>query len=138
MAMLAKYVDIVEIIKAKSKRLAAAYSVDEMLAGVEEVEQVIKNYCQIPEVPYQLRFTWANMAVDLLLYQLESNTVPQDVMDAFDPSDVSNIKVGDTSITLGDKYRNNQRSRTLQSHNAALDQLTYNYSAQLNQFRRLW
>lgn len=131
------YLEVIKIIKAKSNRLSAEFTDDEMLMGVKEVEQSIKNYCQIPEVPVQLIYIWANMAIDLLLFQLESNTTPDDVMDAFDPSDVSTIKMGDTSISLGDKYRSNQRSRTLQSHQANLDSLVMNYQSQLNQFRRL-
>ena len=78
------------------------------------------------------------MSIDLLLYNYDVNTTPDDVLEAFDPSDVSTIKVGDTSISLGDKYRSNARSRTLQSHQANLDAVVTNYKAQLNQFRRLW
>jgi len=130
------YLELVRIIKQKQKKVT--FTDDEILAALEEVEQVIKNYCSIPSVPDALRYTWCNMSIDLLLYNYEVNTTPDDVLEAFDPSDVSTIKVGDTSISLGDKYRNNVRSRTLQSHNANLDDIITNYKAQLNQFRRLW
>lgn len=130
------YLELVKIIKQKRKKVE--FTDADILAALQEVEQVIKNYCSIPAVPEALRYTWCNMSVDLLLYNHEVNTMPNDVMDAFDPSDVSTIKVGDTSISLGDKYRNNSRSRTLQSHVANLDDIVTNYKAQLNQFRRLW
>ena len=130
------YLELVRIIKQKQKKVT--FTDDEILAALEEVEQVIKNYCSIPSVPGALRYTWCNMSVDLLLYTYDVNTTPDDVLEAFDPSDVSTIKVGDTSISLGDKYRNNARSRTLQSHQANLDEIVTNYKAQLNQFRRLW
>lgn len=130
------YLELVKIIKQKQKKVT--FTDDDILAGLKEVEQVIKNYCKIPAVPEALNYTWCNMSIDLLLYEHETNTTPDDVLEAFDPSDVSNVKIGDTSISLGDKYRNNVRSRTLQSHNSNLDDLVTNYRQQLNQFRRLW
>lgn len=130
------YLELIQIIKNKRHKIVFVDS--EIEACLKEVEQVIKNYCRIPEIPVALKYTWCNMSLDLLLYNHEVNTMPDDVLDAFDPSDVSTIKVGDTSISLGDKYRNNQRSRVLQSHNANLDDIVTNYRAQLNQFRRLW
>lgn len=130
------YLELVRIIKQKQKKVT--FTDDEILAALEEVEQVIKNYCSILSVPDALRYTWCNMSIDLLLYNYEVNTSPADVLEAFDPSDVSTIKVGDTSISLGDKYRSNARSKTLQSHQANLDAVVTNYKAQLNQFRRLW
>jgi hypothetical protein len=133
-----KYEPVLEIVIAKSKRIRDDIYPDETLIAVKEAEQVIKNYCSIPEVPAPLLFTWANIATDLIMYKHESDNSPEDILSAFDPSDVSNIKLGDTSISLGDKYRNNQRSRILQSHQANLDSLIMNYQAQLNQFRRLF
>lgn len=131
-----EYLELVRIIKQKQTKIE--FSDSDILAALQEVEQVIKNYCLIPSVPEALKYTWCNMSIDLLLYNHEVNTTPDDVLNAFDPSDVSTIKVGDTSISLGDKYRSNARSRTLQSHQANLDAIVTNYKAQLNQFRRLW
>lgn len=130
------YLELSTIIK--RKRTKVVFDENDIQLALQEVEQAIKNYCRIPEVPEALKYTWCNMCVDLLMYNHEVNTTPDDVMNAFDPSDVSTIKVGDTSLSLGDKYRNNQRSRILQSHEADLDKLVMDYKAQLNQFRRLW
>lgn len=130
------YLELINIIK--RKRTKIIFSNNDITLALEEVEQAIKNYCSISEVPEALKFTWCNMTIDLLFYNHESNTIPDDALDAFDPSDVSTIKMGDTSISLGDKYRNNQRSRILQSHQFDLDDIVMNYRAQLNQFRRIW
>ena len=110
---------------------------DEIMLSMLEVEQSILNYCQIPGVPPQLNFVWANMAVDLILFNIEMNNTPKDPLDGLDVSDLSSIKVGDTSVFIGDKYRSNLRSRILQSHNANLDEILMNYTKQLNQFRRI-
>lgn len=136
-----QYLEVVKIVKAKNKRITdvnnGGLSDDEILLNVREVEQSILNYCQIPRVPPQLHFVWANMSVDLILYLIEINNKPKDPLEALDVSDLSSVKVGDTSVYVGDKYRSNQRSRILQSHNANLDELVMNYTKQLNQFRRI-
>lgn len=137
-----QYLDVVKIIKAKNKRITdmdnGGLSDEEILLNVQEVEQTILNYCQIPRVPVQLNFVWANMSVDLILYLIEMNNKPEDPLDSLDVSDLSSVKIGDTSVFVGDKYRSNQRSRILQSHNANLDELVTNYTQQLNRFRRIY
>ena len=136
-----QYLEVVKIIKAKNKRITdtekGGLNDEEILLNVKEVEQTILNYCQIPRVPPQLHFVWANMSVDLILYLIEMNNTPEDPLDALDVSDLSSVKIGDTSIYIGDKYRSNLRSRILQTHNANLDELVMAYTKQLNQFRRI-
>ena len=136
-----QYLEVVKIIKAKNKRITqienGGMEDDEILLNVKEVEQSILNYCQIPRVPSQLHYVWANMCVDLILYLIEMNNKPEDPLDAIDVSDLSSVKVGDTSVYVGDKYRSNMRSRILQSHNANLDEIVMSYTKQLNQFRRI-
>lgn len=138
----AQIMQVVKIIKAKNKRIGSlkeetVQSDNDILLRVEEVEQTILNYCQIPGVPPALNYVWANMTIDLLLYEIEMNNKPEDPLDGLDVSDLSSVKIGDTSLYIGDKYRSNLRSRTLQTHNASLDQIVMNYTAQLNQFRRI-
>lgn len=136
-----QYLEVMKIIKAKNKRITdmehGGLTDDEIMLNVLEVEQSILNYCQIPGVPPQLNFVWANMAVDLILYNIEMNNTPEDPLDGLDVSDLSSIKVGDTSVFIGDKYRSNLRSRILQTHNANLDEIIMGYTKQLNQFRRI-
>lgn len=137
-----QYVEVVHIVKQKNKRITdidqGGLTDDEILFRVKEVEQSILNYCQIPIVPVSLNYVWANMTVDLILFDIEMNHKPEDLMDAMDVSDISTIKVGDTSIYVGDRYRSNLRSRILQSHNANLDEIVMSYTKQLNQFRRIF
>lgn len=136
-----QYLEVVNIVKAKNKRITnttnGGLDDEAILLSVKEVEQSILNYCQIPRVPPQLHFVWANMSVDLILYLIEINNTPEDPLEGLDVSDLSSIKVGDTSVYIGDKYRSNQRSRILQSHNANLDEIVMGYTKQLNQFRRI-
>lgn len=137
-----QYQQVMKIIKAKNKRITdmddGGLDDDEIILNIQEVEQTILNYCQIPRVPKALHFVWANMTVDLILYLIEMNNVPEDPLDALDVSDLSSVKIGDTSVFVGDKYRSNMRSRILQTHNANLDEFVMNYTKQLNQFRRIF
>ena len=136
-----QYQQVATIVKAKNKRITdmknGGLSDDQILLNIQEVEQSILNYCEIPRVPIQLHFVWANMTVDLISYFIERNNTPEDPLDALDVSDLSSVKIGDTSVYVGDKYRSNMRSRILQSHNANLDELVMNYTKQLNRFRRI-
>lgn len=136
-----QYLEVITIVKHKNKRITdmenGGLSDDEILYRVKEVEQSIVNYCQIPRVPNALLYVWANMSVDLILYDIEMNNKPEDPLDSLDVSDLSSVKVGDTSVYVGDKYRSNLRSRILQSHNADLDEIVMAYTKQLNQFRRI-
>jgi hypothetical protein len=122
-----------EIVRAKVK-IEAITELDIQLA-INEVEEVIKNYCNIDIIPDALKFTWANMSVDLVRYQYESNISADDVLAGIDASDISNLKIGDTQIAL--QGNNSERSKTLKSHRPNLDQIVMNNKEQLNKFRRM-
>lgn len=122
-----------EIVRTKIKNEAIT-ELDIQLA-INEVEEVIKNYCNIDTIPDALKFTWANMSVDLVRYQYESNISADDVLAGIDASDVSNLKIGDTQIAL--QGNNSERSKILRSHRPNLDQIVMNNKEQLNRFRRM-
>lgn len=112
---------------------------DDIMLAVDEIEQVVLNYCMIPLVPFALRFTLANMTIDLLNYHEELNKDMDAVsMLDIDMADVSSVKVGDTRIDIGDGSKSTSRKRLLGAHKVNLDAITMNYRQQLNQFRRLW
>lgn len=122
---------VLEIINLKI--VDATIAEPEKALAIGEVEQVIKNYCNLDRVPEALKYTWANMAVDLIKYNHESNNGGGDM--AADAADVSSIKVGDTQIQLGGG--SSSRAKVLNSHRPNLDQIVMNYQSQLNKFRRM-
>ena len=136
--------ELVEIIKTRKKDIeyneqtGKGLSDAMILSFVDEVGQAIKNYCMIPEIPNALKYVWIDMATDLCMYNAEINYRPVDPTDGVDVSDLSQIKVGDTQVYYGDKYRSNIRSRILQAHEINVDTITLNYKEQLNRFRRIW
>ena len=128
------YDHMVSVIMSKSRKYSFKESI--IIIALQEVEQVIKNYCRVPQVPKALTFTWCNMALDLLIYEHEANLVSD--QNQIDSADITDIKIGDTSVSVGSKSSNTQRSKILSSHKYNLDDIVLNYRNQLNQFRRLF
>lgn len=127
--------EVISIIEAKRP----GKFTDKMDSAINEVEQEILNYCGIQEVPNVLRFTVANMSIDLLEYEAEVNKPASSAdLENVDLADVSSLKVGDTSVSIGESRRDNVRKSRLNSHKSNLDDIVMNYRAQLNRYRRLW
>lgn len=110
---------IKEIVAAKLAGQDISEAAQEL--AIDEVKQTILNYCHIDTVPAALNYTWANMALDLLLYQQgvtsgETQTGP-----------VSSISEGDTTVTFGGEN----------AHQAKLDDMVLDYRAQLQTFRQV-
>lgn len=126
---------VLEIVQAKLGESGASMSPLSLELAVAEVEQAIKNYCSISSVPDALRFTWANMAVDLLQYELASSEGPNEDEEV-DMNGVSSIRMGDTTINLGGGA-NSSYGRAINSHKANLDDIVMNHREQLHKFRRM-
>lgn len=116
--------------------------VDKLLA-IEEIEEVIKSYCNIDNIPKALKFTWANMAIDLLRYQVTTQSTPSTEasaggvdFNASNTGNISSVKIGDTNISFssGD---NSLNALSKKSHQANLDDLILNYKEQLQRYRRM-
>lgn len=104
-----------EILVSKVEQLAVGE--EELDAALEEVEQCIKNYCNRSLVPDGLRFTWANMAADIL-----RATPRASGGDSIPANEIASVTVGDVTVTR-------RRSRSL-------DDVLLAYNPQLNNFRR--
>lgn len=132
-----------EVAKITKNKISHTISDEDIHLGIEEVEQYILNYCDISSVPYALRFVMANMVVDLLNYQFykketDNPSGGEGSGGVLGIADISNIQVGDTQIKLGSWSVTDSRTQALKSHVANLDEVLFNYNAQLNQFRRIY
>lgn len=106
--------------------------------AVEEVEQAVKNYCDIVKVPDELRFVVANMAVDLVRYQLATQKADAGAEEDVTLNDVSSLTIGDTKVELkGEEKSSTLEAKAQNSHTPNLDGIVMNYRAQLNKFRRM-
>lgn len=99
------------------------------LAALAEIQQQIQNYCRIDEIPAALYFTQANMAADLLRYELEAARPAEETQD-----NVTAVSEGDTSVSFGTA---SDRELLLGDHRRMLDELIFQYRQQLQAFRRL-
>ena len=124
-----------EIVTAKLKNVNITPSDMEM--AIEEIKQVILQYCNIDDMPEGLTFTWANMSADLARYQYELTIEVDSNLNGVDTADVSSIKIGDTQINLQGGSSSNKRNKILKSHTPNLDQIVLNYKDQLNRYRRV-
>lgn len=92
--------------------------------AIEEAGQVIKNYCNIREIPEELVFTWANMACDIVKsYDAEETGEP--------------VNGGPASVSMGDTTVSVSNSQSGTGHVVDLDGLIQNYREQLQKFRRV-
>lgn len=113
--------DVFEIVKAK---LPADKLPGDTLLGlfVAEVGQTILTYLNRTDMPKELTFTHANMVVDMITGENRKN-------DPDAQSSVSAIKEGDVQVTFG--------SAKVESRERATEQLLFDYSKQLNKFRKM-
>lgn len=102
--------------------------------AIEEVEQSVKNYCNIDKVPEELKFIVANMAIDLIRAEEVVKGQNPEGFEEVTLGDVASIKIGDTSVNLkGNSVAEQANNRRI----SKLDAIVHNYKAQLNRFRRM-
>lgn len=113
--------DVFDIVKAKLPVDKAPS--DELLAlYIAEVGQTIKSYLNRPDIPTDLSFTYANMVVDMIAGENRRNEPEAQ-------SSVASIKEGDVTVQFG--------SAKVESRERATEQILFNYSSQLNKYRKL-
>lgn len=121
---------------------------DDWLNVIERVEQEIKLYCNIRSVPKALKYTWASMCVDYMRYWLavsnnDAGNQSENPDDAVANMVQESIKVGDADVKLANRSLavtdtgGRARVAALGSHQPDLDDIIFNYRAQLNKFRRM-
>lgn len=94
---------------------------------IDAVEEAIRNYCHVAEVPDGLKHTWAAMAASALQAEQMEILFPGAV-----PAEEYEIKVGDTTVKPV-KAAARPALPTL----AIVDKLVFDYTAQLRAYRKL-
>lgn len=89
---------------------------------IEEVSQTIKNYLNRNDIPSELRFVQVNMVIDFIK-GIERSEDPEG------NTAVASIKEGDATVQFG--------SARIESRERATEKLLFDYSSQLNGFRKL-
>jgi len=126
--------DVKTIVATKVKSLGDIDN-DLLSVTVDEIKVVIQEYCNIDRIPEGLKFTWANMAEDQYrYYNALSNPQPTQTLSM---GDISQLKIGDTTINVDASKNNSQYKKALRSHTSNLDSIVKNYRQQLNKYRRM-
>ena len=127
--------EILQLIEHKLTGFGITYEQQRAEIALAEVDQSIKNYCHIDCIPKELLFTRANMVTDLVRYY-EANKPSQDGQVQADTKvgPLTSIKAGDVQYNFADA---SNKSNLHNSHVGNLDEIVMNYTAQLNEFRRL-
>lgn len=111
--------DVLQIVKAKlSETIEDAI----LEVHIAEVGQAMKTYMNRNDIPRELVFVHANMVIDLI--SSDSRKSDTDHQQA-----VTSIKEGDVTVQFG--------STKVENRERATEQLLYDYSTQLNRFRKL-
>lgn len=127
-------VDNTTIIDLKLGTLKDQVTSDMKAMIIDEVTTKIKEYCNIDNIPNELKYTHANMVVDMVKYYLSnsvgSSGTASSTGDITSSGVVSSINLGDMSLSIstsggGDKT----------AHANALDDILFNYRDSLNNYR---
>ncbi|MFJ3386322.1 MULTISPECIES: hypothetical protein [unclassified Lysinibacillus] len=111
--------NVFDIVKSKVK--PDVFTDEELLVKIEEVAQSIKTYCNRSDIPEDLKFVHANMALDLISHEIKA-------MNPADYAIAKSIKEGDVAVEFGSNITIGEQSTVL---------ILANYTLQLNRFRKL-
>ena len=100
--------------------------------AINSVEQYIKNFCNITDIPVELYTVAVDMAAGTLLKTKQSLGINVCENIDFESDNIKSISEGDVSIT----YNSDSATSTTAKYNALLDSLC-NRDAELIAFRRV-
>lgn len=122
---------------------------------IAEITVKIKEYCNITKIPEGLRYTHANMVVDLIKYTIsqigttnpptpeepetseEGNEGEGGNVAETTNSSFSNITGTISNVSLGDMKISFDTSSSGSSHSSNLDDIVMNYRETLNKYRKV-
>lgn len=131
---------VLDIVKMSCTKEGESISDFEYAIAVDEAAVEIKNYCNLTgDIPDGLKYTWANMAIDLVLYRhyRTKETLGDDGQRGLESRPIASMSIGDTSVTFGTTNSSDGLYIEAKSHVANLDDLLMNYKDQLNKYRKM-
>lgn len=117
--------DVLDIVRAKLVSSTIADNTELILNCIDEVCEAVKIYCNIQNVPTDLKYTIANMTIDLMSSMAGKGLITDATLGAIPQDSIASIKDGDSEI----KFKAGSKSK--------IDDLLFNYKSQINKFRLL-
>lgn len=130
--------EILNIISKKLQIFKIDLPTESMKEIVLEVDQAIKNYCKIDEIPEELLYVRANLCIDYIRYQQSSIPLEPGQLDTQQTQKVGPLTLvssGDVTYQFGSVQAS--KSNLCNGHLADLDSFLLNYEKQLSPFKRL-
>ncbi len=120
-----------DIINLKLGNVAETIPEEMINMCIAEITVKIKEYCNITKIPEGLRYTHANMVVDLINYNVSQlGTTGSDNNLETPTGTLSNVSLGDMKISF-------DTSSSGTTHNSNLDDIVMNYRETLNKYRKV-
>lgn len=126
-------ININDIVTIAKKKIGTRVTITDasILDYAEEVEQTIKNYCNISVIPDELKYVWANIVTDYIVgmspESLGAGTSSE--------QDVTGIGLSGISISFGST--DSAGKEIAKKSGALLVDFIKNYTKQLQNFRRV-
>ena len=117
--------DVLAIIRTRLGSADVLQNTELVLSCIDEVCEAVKIYCNIRNVPADLKYTIANMAIDLLSSMTNKGFIADSTLSTIPQTNISSIKDGDSEI----KFNSSNKSK--------IDDIVFNYKSQINKFRLL-
>ena len=128
--------EILQAILKKLNRYNISWTEDEIEFVLAEVDQYIKNYCNISVIPEELVFVRSNLVLDYIRHIESTKPVETgvDITNTTKVGPLTSIKSGNIQYNFSDNSTNGNHISN--AHKVDLDSLCLNYINQLNKFRR--
>lgn len=97
-----------------------------VMTYIEEVGNRIKHYCNIKDIPEELKYVWASIVQHLYFHLQQAYEGKKEGV-------VSSIKVGDTQVGFEQDSKNANPGISAQM----VDEIILNFKADLNRYRKV-
>ena len=117
--------DVLDIIRTKLTATDISTNTELILNCIDEVCEAVKIYCNIQNVPADLKYTIANMSIDLMVSMANKGLIQDAKLSSLSQDNIASIKDGDSEI----KFKTSSTSK--------MNEIVLNYKSQINKFRLL-
>ena len=126
-------ININDIVTIAKKKIGTRVTITDasILEYVEEVEQTIKNYCNINVIPDALKYVWANIVADYIVGMSAESLQAGSSSE----QDVTGIGLSGISISFGST--DSAGKEIAKKSGTLLVDFIKNYNEQLKKFRRV-
>lgn len=129
----AEILSIVQIKIGNQVSIAESY----LLSLIDEIEQEIKNYCNIKQIPKELKYVWANMVADYALRFSPDAIAAAKSSDDNAGESINSISLAGISVSLGSSNNTSIINDANKRTTIGIVEFMKEYKNKLQPFRRV-